>query len=102
MVNKKHVGIAFCWFRRKDYPALLAIFTDPETLPADYDDWVARFKLAKQATEDGGLSVISVPTRPDEFVRFCDIHAIKRDNAARIQFAIAGGNAMIARRAVSN
>ncbi len=95
-------AIAFCWFSRDDYPALLAIFSDSEKLPVSYDDWLARFELGKKTQEENGIPVVVVPTRPDDFTSFCDVHKMERDARARIRFAFTRGNEMLARRNRSN
>jgi hypothetical protein len=71
-----HSVIALPWCARGDYPALLKLFSDPDTLPETYDAWLK-----------AGFGVARFWIRPVPFVAWCMERNVSPDQAARLTFA---------------
>jgi hypothetical protein len=52
-----HSVIALPWCARGDYPALLKLFSDPDTLPETYDAWLKRAECTKSQMQKAGFGV---------------------------------------------
>jgi hypothetical protein len=74
--------------RREDYERYKAIMDDGARAPATFDAYEANFKagVAQVEAELGG-KVEVLEFDPDEFVRFCEKHKLKRDSFARSSYA---------------
>jgi hypothetical protein len=73
--------------RREDYERYKAIMDDGARAPATFDEYEANFKrqVAKMEAELG-VKIEVLEFDPDEFIRFCDKHELKRDRFARCSY----------------
>ena len=89
---------ALPWYDRRDYPALLKLFSDPDKLPATYDAWLQRAEQVENQLQRAGLAVARIPIRPVPFAAWCRERNISPDQAARLTFANESARNLAARR----
>jgi len=77
---------ALPWYDRRDYPALLKLFSDPDMLPATYDAWLERAKGVERQFQKAGLHISKTWIRPIPFAAWCDERNISPDQVARLTF----------------
>jgi hypothetical protein len=82
-----HSVIAMPWCARGDYPALLKLFSDPDTLPETYDAWLKRAECTESQMQKAGFGVARIWIRPVPFVAWCMERNVSPDQAARLTFA---------------
>jgi hypothetical protein len=58
-----HSVIALPWCARGDYPALLKLFSDPDTLPETYDAWLKRAECTESQMWPGVWSGTFLPIK---------------------------------------
>ena len=78
---------ALPWYARRDYPALLKLFSDPDKLPATYDAWLKRAESTERQLQKAGMAVARVWIRPRSFAAWCKQRNASPDQAARMTFA---------------
>ena len=78
---------ALPWCDRRDYPALLTLFSDPDKLPATYDAWLERAEGVERQFKRAGFGVARIWIRPVPFAAWCDERKVSPDQAARLTFA---------------
>ena len=78
---------ALPWYDRRDYPALLELFSDPDKLPARYDAWLERAQGVAGQLERAGFTVARVWIRPVSFAAWCKERNVSPDQSARLTFA---------------
>jgi hypothetical protein len=80
-------AMGLAWYAREDYPRILEIMADAQTLPATYEKWL---KLAEEI-ERGMMSQDHVVVRavidPDEFPAWCAARGLNVDADGRKRFA---------------
>ena len=72
---------ALPWYDRRDYPALLQLFSDPDNLGANYDAWLERAERTEKQLLRAGFGVARIRLRPNAFAAWCkerDLAQIKR------------------------
>ena len=62
---------ALPWYDRRDYPALLKLFSDPDKLPATYGAWLERAEGVELQFKRAGFSVARIWVRPAPFATWC-------------------------------
>jgi hypothetical protein len=74
--------------RREDYERYKFIMDDGAMAPVTFDAYESNFKrqVAKMEAELGEKIEV-LEFNPDEFVRFCEKHHLKRDSFARCAYA---------------
>jgi hypothetical protein len=77
---------ALPWYDRRDYPALLKLFADPDKLPATYDAWLERAEGVERQFKRAGFGVARIWIRPVPFAAWCDERKVSPDQAARLTF----------------
>jgi hypothetical protein len=83
--SKRQVA-ALC--RREDYERYKFIMDDGARAPATFDEYEANFKRqVAQMEAELGEKIEVLEFGPDEFVRFCEKHDLKRDGFARCAYA---------------
>jgi hypothetical protein len=75
------------WYLRNDYPALLALFSDPDKLPKTFDAWLKHAETLEQRLQAAGLRVAKILIQPAPFARWCKERGVSPDQAARLTFA---------------
>ena len=78
---------ALPWYERRDYPALLKLFSDPDKLPATYDAWLKRAERTESQLQKAGFGVARIWIRPVPFAAWCKERNVTPDQAARVTFA---------------
>jgi hypothetical protein len=58
---------ALPWYDRRDYPALLKLFSDLDKLPASYDAWLQRAEQVENQLQRAGLAVARIRIRSVPF-----------------------------------
>ena len=77
---------ALPWYDRRDYPALLKLFSDSHRLPATYDAWLNRAEGIEGQFQNAGFGVAKIWIRPIPFAAWCKERNISPDQAARLTF----------------
>ncbi|MFN3686119.1 hypothetical protein [Salinarimonas sp.] len=85
MQKTRAVGIA--WYERDDYPRILEIMTDADTLPRTYDAWKKSAEGAERAVKGSGAHVVRAIIEPDKFRAWCLSNGLDVDAKARMRFA---------------
>ena len=75
------------WYDRRDYPALLKLFADPDKLPPTYDAWLERAEGVERQLKRAGFSVARIWIRPAPFAAWCKERNVSPAQAARLTFA---------------
>ena len=78
---------ALPWYDRRDYPALLKLFSDPHMVPATYDAWLNRAEQTESQLEKAGFAVARIWIRPVHFAAWCRERNVSPDQRARLTFA---------------
>jgi hypothetical protein len=78
--------LALPWYARRDYPALLKLFSDPDKLPATYDAWLNRAEGIERQFQKAGFGVARIWVRPVPFAAWCKKWNVPPDQAARLTF----------------
>ena len=55
------------WYDRRDYPALLKLFSDPRMVPATYDAWLNRAEQTESQLQKAGFAVAGIWIRSCPF-----------------------------------
>ena len=79
------VGIA--WYRQEQYPLMLAVAVDPESMPKTYDEWLARATQTMEGLRERGLVPQKVDIDLKELVAWCEQEGRPLDGAARATYA---------------
>ena len=77
---------ALPWYDRRDYPALLKLFADPDKLPPTYDAWLARAEGVERQLKRAGFGVARIWVRPAPFAAWRKERDVSPDQAARLTF----------------
>src|SRR5260370_7856897 len=64
-------AIALPWYARGDYAALVELFSDPDLLPATYDEWLKRAERTESQLQKAGFGVVRIWIRPTAFAAWC-------------------------------
>jgi hypothetical protein len=79
------VGIT--WFKDElTYRGALAIFADPENMPATYEDWKALVGRQLEEIKHGGNIAIRADVDPETFVDWCNVHGFQTNSHGRTAF----------------
>ena len=77
---------ALPWYDRRDYPALLKLFSDSHRLPATYDAWLNRAEGIERQFQNAGFGVAKIWIRPIPFAAWCKKRNVSPNNEARLDF----------------
>jgi hypothetical protein len=79
------IGIA--WFEDElTYRRALAIFTDPENMPATFEDWKALVGRECELIKEGGNIAIRADIDPETFTAWCASLGFKANSQGRTAF----------------
>lgn len=78
---------AMAWYRREDYPRILAVMEDAKLLPQTWEDWFKSAKQGRDRLRAQGYVVEQVNIDPDTFPDWCRARGLKVDAHARSTFA---------------
>ncbi len=79
-------AIALPWYARGDYAALVELFSDPDLLPATYDEWLKRAERTESQLQKAGFGVVRIWIRPTAFAAWCKERNVSPNQAARLTF----------------
>ncbi|MBV8971308.1 MAG: hypothetical protein JO290_03340 [Sphingomonadaceae bacterium] len=79
--------IAIPWYRRADYPSVLAVMVDAERLPPTFDRWQKRAQSIEAERQASGLTTFRAYLDPQQFVAWCAATNRNVDAQARIDWA---------------
>ncbi len=80
------IGVA--WFKDElTYCRALAIFTDPENMPATFEDWKALVGRQCAEIKGSGNIAIRADIDPETFADWCHVHGFVADSRGRSAFA---------------
>lgn len=85
MTHQVFLGLP--WYLSDDYPALLALFSDPDKLPKTFDAWLKHAEILEKRLEAAGLKVAKILIQPAPFAQWCEERGVLPDQAARLTFA---------------
>ena len=74
-------------YNRHQYPALLALFSDPENLLETFDAWLEHAEKVERQLQAAGFAVARILISPATFRAWCDERVVKPDQRARLSFA---------------
>ncbi|MEK6259230.1 MAG: hypothetical protein AABP62_11495 [Planctomycetota bacterium] len=74
------------WYRRGDYEALRAIFTDGHVLPPTFDEWLERAKDVEKQAKRQGMRTVRAYIDPTEFPKWCADRGLNLDKDGRAAF----------------
>jgi hypothetical protein len=77
---------ALPWYARGDYAALVELFSDPDLLPATYDEWLKRAERTESQLQKAGFGVVRIWIRPTAFAAWCKERNVSPNQAARLTF----------------
>jgi hypothetical protein len=89
---------ALPWYDRRDYPALLKLFSDPHMLPAAYDAWLNRTEQTESQLQKAGFAVARIWIRPVPFAAWCRERNVSLDQWARLTFVNEAARRLSARQ----
>jgi hypothetical protein len=79
------VGIA--WFEDEaTYRKALSVFTDPENMPAAFEDWKGLVERQLELIRGGGNLALRADIDPEAFVAWCASRGLTRDAKGRTAF----------------
>ena len=79
------IGIA--WFKDEaTYRRALAIFADPENLPASFEDWKALVERECELIKGSGNVAIRADIDPETFTAWCASRGYQANSRGRIAF----------------
>jgi hypothetical protein len=79
------VGIA--WFKDEaTYRRALRVFTDPDNMPATFEDWKTLVARECELIKDAGNIALRVDIDPETFADWCASHAFRADSQGRTAF----------------
>jgi hypothetical protein len=81
------VPIALPWYRRGDYPLLLALFSDPQNLPESFEAWLQHAEHVEKQLQGVGFAVVRISILPQPFATWCRERGVSADQRARLTFA---------------
>jgi hypothetical protein len=79
--------IGLAWFRKEDYPSLLAIFDDAHEMHETWEEWEESAKKVAERLKTEGRIIERVYIDPDTFPGWCREAGVKITGAARSKFA---------------
>ncbi len=77
------------WIEEADYPALLKIFDDGNTLPRTWAEWLKIAKEMEQGLKAYGHPVLRVRIDPATFPAWCAVHGTSSGRQGRRLFIAA-------------
>lgn len=86
------VGIP--WYRREDYPRILAVMADRHLLPASFHAWLQAAQQTVEKIKASGQVPVKAHVSPDEFVAWCRSRGLDINADARMEFAATVARAM--------
>ena len=89
---------ALPWYDRRDYPALLNLFSDPHLLPATYDAWLNHAEQIESQLQKAGFAAARIWIRPVPFAAWCRERNVSPDQRARLTFANEAASNLSARQ----
>ena len=92
------VVAGLAWYGREDYPKLLAIFDDADSLPETYDEWLEKATEIERELIIQGHRVVRATIHPTRFPSWCAAKRLKLDSSARTRFATEQAEASWQRR----
>lgn len=79
------IGIA--WYKDEaTYRRALEIFTDPQNMPATYEDWKALVGRQCALIKGGGNIAVRAEIDPKAFAAWCSARGYEADSKGRIAF----------------
>ncbi len=79
-------AVGICWFRKEDYPALLAIFKDADKMPSTWKEWFENAeRLEKRAQAEGHITE-RIYIDPNTFPDWCARNDTTVDRDGRNKF----------------
>jgi hypothetical protein len=81
------VPVALPWYRRQEYPILLALITDPDKLAETFDAWLEHAEQVEKQLQAAGFAVVRVRISPAPFAAWCKERQMLPDQHARLTFA---------------
>jgi hypothetical protein len=79
------VGIA--WYKDEaTYRRALAVFTDPENMPASFEDWKALVERECELIKGSGNIALRADIDPETFTAWCTSHGFEANSQGRTAF----------------
>lgn len=84
--NDSPPPVGVYWIKEEDYPALLGIFQDGDTLPPTWGEWVKMAEEMEHGLKAYGHPVLRVPIDPRTFADWCKAHGTTTGRDGRKKF----------------
>ena len=81
------VPLALPWYNRREYPALLALFDDPDKMAKTFDEWLEHAEKVEKRLQAAGFAVARILISPVSFRAWCEERGTAPDQQARLRFA---------------
>jgi hypothetical protein len=85
--------MAVATYRKKDYPEILKISEDRDTMDPTWEVWRESKESTVKMLHDMGVVTVEVLIRPAELVRYCREHRMVVNGQARAALAREKGDA---------
>lgn len=79
--------VGMVWYRRGDYPRVLAVMDDAADLPDTFDQWLAAAENTERQLIGSGVFVLRALLRPDTFKSWCEREGRACDARSRSHWA---------------
>ncbi|MEP7030595.1 MAG: hypothetical protein ABI830_06655 [Pseudolabrys sp.] len=84
--DKPLPAVGVYWFEEADYPAVLEISDDRDTMPPTFEAWRKMAEEMKKGLEAYGHPVLKVRIDPKTFAAWCVAHGTTPGRAGRKMF----------------
>ena len=85
-------AVGVYWISEADYPALLEIFDDGNTMPGTWKEWLKMAEEMEQGLKAYGHVVMRVNIDPNTFSGWCAAHGTSPSREGRKRFIAAAVN----------
>lgn len=84
--NEKTQAVGVAWYRREQWPRLLEISADRDTLEDSYDEWLAHASNTFEFLKRNDLSPIQVDIDTEELLAWCRARNLPVNADARTNY----------------
>lgn len=81
------IDVAVAWFHAEDYPRILEISADRESMEPTYEEWRAKAERAIRNVREAGARPHKVAIDPERFLAWCEAEGETPNSAARSGYA---------------
>lgn len=90
MSDSEKIAVAMAWYRREQWPLLLAVSADADKLEPTYEEWLAFASRQIRDLESRGIRVQKIDVELGALTRWCQSEGRAVDGEARAEYARRG------------